>query len=164
VNEYLGHLHREGLIAFQRNGGVWTWDMRAIQERGVSDSLVELVRSKILKTPPATREALQIGASLGSRVRPGYAVGGDGPAALGADPGAAAGAARRHRQPGGAAYQLMETGDQEDGSAAAPVSFPLCHDRVRQGPTRWWRRPSDAGCTSASPACCWQRTSATASH
>jgi predicted ATPase/serine phosphatase RsbU (regulator of sigma subunit)/tRNA A-37 threonylcarbamoyl transferase component Bud32 len=134
VNEYLHHLHREGLIAFQRNGGVWTWDLPAIQERGVSDSLVELVRAKILKTPPDTRQALQIGASLGSRFELGTLS-----AVMGEPPSGLARALLPALREGivtlvGAAYQLMETeGDQAPEVAGAAVSFRFVHDRVRQG-------------------------------
>jgi predicted ATPase/serine phosphatase RsbU (regulator of sigma subunit)/tRNA A-37 threonylcarbamoyl transferase component Bud32 len=129
VSEYLVYLHREGLISFERSRGRWSWEVAAIRQRGVSDSLVDLVRAKIRKTPPATQQALQVGACIGARfdLETLAVVMGEAGAAL-ADVLVAA------VHEGiltllGASYHLLQPGQA---SAAAAVSFSFVHDRVRQ--------------------------------
>jgi predicted ATPase/serine phosphatase RsbU (regulator of sigma subunit)/tRNA A-37 threonylcarbamoyl transferase component Bud32 len=129
VSEYLEYLHREGLISFQRNRGAWSWDLATIRERGVSDSLVDLVRARIRQTPAETRRALQIGACIGARFDlPTLSVlMKTGPDLLGEVMVAAV-------REGivtllGASYQLLESGSSGPERA---VTFCFVHDRVRQ--------------------------------
>ncbi len=130
VGEYLEYLHREGLIAFQRHRGAWSWDLPAIRQRGVSDGLVELVRGKIRTTPPETQRALQIGACIGARFDlETLAVIMDKHGDVASLREALVTAVREGIVTLlGASYQLLEEG--EDHAAAA--AFCFVHDRVRQ--------------------------------
>ena len=67
VGQYLDHLHREGVIRFLHPSGTWTWSPERLTDMGVSEGIVELMRAKILKTPPSTQETLRIAACIGAR-------------------------------------------------------------------------------------------------
>ncbi|MEO0984411.1 MAG: AAA family ATPase [Cyanobacteria bacterium J06639_14] len=65
LGEFLKSLYSEGWIIFDAQQG-WQWDLQQIQAAQMTDNVVELMASKLQKLAPATCQALQTGACIGS--------------------------------------------------------------------------------------------------
>ena len=66
VIQFLTALHRQGLIAFDRDARAWRWDLARIRAQGYTDNVIELVVGKLHDLPPETQEALALAACLGA--------------------------------------------------------------------------------------------------
>ena len=67
LREFLTSLYGEGLLNFDYDLGEWQWTLESIQERGITDNLVDLMATKIQKMPSATQEVLKLAACIGNR-------------------------------------------------------------------------------------------------
>jgi predicted ATPase/signal transduction histidine kinase/DNA-binding response OmpR family regulator/tRNA A-37 threonylcarbamoyl transferase component Bud32 len=65
MTEFLKSLHAEELLQFDFQGGGWQWDLAQIQERDITDNVVELMAGKVQQLPPATQEVLKLAACIG---------------------------------------------------------------------------------------------------
>ncbi|MFO7565184.1 MAG: AAA family ATPase [Enhygromyxa sp.] len=66
LNQFLGDLHEQGLIRFDREAGRWTWDLAAIQARAYTSNVVEFMARRVAVLPEAVLEVLAVGAVLGN--------------------------------------------------------------------------------------------------
>jgi predicted ATPase/signal transduction histidine kinase len=66
VIQFISVLAEEGLIAFDRSGKVWNWDLARIRAKGFTDNVVDLMVGKLRRLPIMTVEALKLLACLGS--------------------------------------------------------------------------------------------------
>ncbi|MBV8107829.1 MAG: AAA family ATPase [Hyphomicrobiales bacterium] len=57
--QFLTELAEEGLLAFDRNGAGWTWDLKGIRAKGYTDNVVDLMLGKLRRLPATTRAALK---------------------------------------------------------------------------------------------------------
>ncbi len=120
VREFLGTLHRRGLLWFDGERGRWSWDIERLKNADLTDNVAELTAAQIAELPAGTRAALELGACLGH----GFDL-----ATL---------AALSHETPSRVAAELRPALDRdlividgELGGAAAP-SYRFSHDRVQQ--------------------------------
>ncbi len=67
VNQFLKSLYQENLIVFDLTKGSWVWDIEKLNEKSITDNVVELMSEKIKKLPPNTQEILQLAASIGNK-------------------------------------------------------------------------------------------------
>ena len=67
VNELLKTLYQEKLIEFDWEKKRWLWDLMKIEEKGITDNVVELMTRKIQRLPPQTQEVLKLAACIGNR-------------------------------------------------------------------------------------------------
>ncbi len=67
INELLQNLHDEGLIVFDPNRGVWTWDIERVVRSGITDNIAEFMVANLRRLPAATQRALQLAACIGNR-------------------------------------------------------------------------------------------------
>ena len=66
VNEFLQALYSEGLLHFDRKARSWKWDIAAIEARGFTDNVVELMVAKLQQLPASSQEILSFAACLGA--------------------------------------------------------------------------------------------------
>ncbi len=66
VNEFLKSLYLEKLLRFLPQKGVWEWDLDQIQERGITDNVVELMAEKIKRLGDEVQDALKLAACMGN--------------------------------------------------------------------------------------------------
>ncbi len=73
VSEFLKSLYVSGLLSYAypsvgeaRDGG-WRWDVARIQERGITDNVVELLDGKVQTLPLATQRILRLAACIGNQ-------------------------------------------------------------------------------------------------
>ncbi|MBE9115517.1 PAS domain S-box protein [Lusitaniella coriacea LEGE 07157] len=64
--EFLKTLHTEKLLIFNHKKRKWQWDIDAIQEKSITNNVVELMATQIEKSPPETQKLLQLAACIGS--------------------------------------------------------------------------------------------------
>lgn len=67
VNHFLKSLYQESLIFFDLSKGSWVWDVEKLNEKSITDNVVELMSKKIKKLPSDTQEILQLAASIGNK-------------------------------------------------------------------------------------------------
>jgi predicted ATPase/signal transduction histidine kinase len=67
VTQLLQELEDEGLLRYDFAAGQWRWALDAIQQRGISDNVVDLMVRKIRRLPERTQHALRLAACVGSR-------------------------------------------------------------------------------------------------
>lgn len=65
--QLLVELHRAGVLAFDSVAGAWHWDQGRLAQVRVDASVADLLLGRIDGLPAATREALELGACLGTR-------------------------------------------------------------------------------------------------
>jgi PAS domain S-box-containing protein len=65
VNEFLNSLHRESLIRFDLQNGMWVWDLPQIQTRQLTDNVAELMAAKARQLPEDVQRTLQYAACIG---------------------------------------------------------------------------------------------------
>jgi predicted ATPase len=66
LNQLLQSLYQENLIIFDVNNNQWIWHLEHIQQKNVTENLVDLMVEKIKQSSTMTQEILQIGACLGN--------------------------------------------------------------------------------------------------
>jgi PAS domain S-box-containing protein len=64
--QFLTALAEEHLLAFDRDEGIWIWDLARIRGKGYTDNVVELMIGKLKRLPIITQEALKLLACLGN--------------------------------------------------------------------------------------------------
>ncbi len=67
VSEFLKTLYQSKLIDFDHNVGEWIWDLEKIEERDITDNVIELMSEKIRSLSEDTRQILQLGSCIGNR-------------------------------------------------------------------------------------------------
>ena len=67
--QFLTALVAERLLWFQSADAAWRWDLSAIQERHITENVVDLVIGKLNRLPDATRSALKLLACMGSSAK-----------------------------------------------------------------------------------------------
>ncbi|WP_437282919.1 AAA family ATPase [Sorangium sp. So ce375] len=63
VRQFLGSLHAEGLLRFEK--GAWTWDLDSIRRRTVTDNVVDFMARKIEELEPELVRVLRLAACIG---------------------------------------------------------------------------------------------------
>ncbi|MGF1933647.1 MAG: protein kinase domain-containing protein [Nostoc sp. ChiQUE02] len=66
INEFLKSLYTEGLLKFDRQRKKWQWSIEQIQNRGITDNIVDLMAGKIQKLNEKTQQVLQLSACIGN--------------------------------------------------------------------------------------------------
>jgi PAS domain S-box-containing protein len=66
VNEFLKALERDKLLIFNYQQGCWQWDLKTIEQRGITDNVVELMVDTLKKLPEPTQGSLQLAACVGN--------------------------------------------------------------------------------------------------
>ncbi|MFN6464579.1 MAG: AAA family ATPase [Nostoc sp. DedVER02] len=66
MNEFLKSLYTEGLLKFNCQTKKWQWSIEQIQEREITDNIVDLMAGKIQKLNKNTQEVLQVAACIGN--------------------------------------------------------------------------------------------------
>lgn len=69
AERFLEHLHQQQLIVYDIDHGIWRWDEEKIRRQRITDNVADLMSANLARLSPASRELLQIAASLGSRFR-----------------------------------------------------------------------------------------------
>ncbi|MEO1429573.1 MAG: ATP-binding sensor histidine kinase [Cyanobacteria bacterium J06633_8] len=71
VNQFIYNLHSEKLIYFHESQGIekprWEWDIEQIEEMDITDNVVELMISKLIRLPKSTQQVLRLAACIGNR-------------------------------------------------------------------------------------------------
>ena len=67
VNQFIHALADDALLSFVPARARWVWDLRAIQARGFTENVVELMLDKLRRLPSTTQHALREFACLGTR-------------------------------------------------------------------------------------------------
>ena len=67
VHEFLKSLYADKVLYFDYDRGAWNWDIQQIEEREITDNVVELMASKIKKMPDSSQHILKIAACIGSQ-------------------------------------------------------------------------------------------------
>jgi predicted ATPase/signal transduction histidine kinase/GAF domain-containing protein len=65
--QFMSTLFEEGLLAFDHDTGLWSWDLNRIHAKGYTDNVVELMVRMLSRLVPGTLNALKELACLGNR-------------------------------------------------------------------------------------------------
>ncbi len=66
VGQFLKSLYQEQLLKFNFSELRWAWDIEKINEKNITDNVVELMAGKVLRLPGGTQSCLKSGACIGS--------------------------------------------------------------------------------------------------
>ncbi|MBL0171169.1 MAG: AAA family ATPase [Gemmatimonadaceae bacterium] len=66
VSQFLQFLYDEGLLAFDREFGRWTWDLERIESEGITDDVVDLMTTRITRLSEEGQRTLKLAAFLGN--------------------------------------------------------------------------------------------------
>lgn len=66
LSEFLKSLYAQGLIHFDHEAAQWQWQLEEIQERSMTDNVVELMASNVEKLPDSTQQLLKLAACIGN--------------------------------------------------------------------------------------------------
>jgi PAS domain S-box-containing protein len=66
TNEFLKALNRDNLLIFNFQQGCWEWDIQQIEQRDISDNVVDLTIGSLKKLPEFTQKTLQLAACVGN--------------------------------------------------------------------------------------------------
>ncbi|MEQ9484526.1 trifunctional serine/threonine-protein kinase/ATP-binding protein/sensor histidine kinase [Coleofasciculus sp. F4-SAH-05] len=66
VNQFLRNLYAENLITFNLQNHQWQWDINKIQDKNITDNVVELMTNRLKKLPDSTQHVLQLAACIGA--------------------------------------------------------------------------------------------------
>jgi len=66
--QFVQALFEEGMLVFDYSKSRWCWDLKQIDAKGYTDNVADLMVDKLNRLPPATKEALQQLACIGSDV------------------------------------------------------------------------------------------------
>jgi predicted ATPase/signal transduction histidine kinase/tRNA A-37 threonylcarbamoyl transferase component Bud32 len=73
VNQFLHNLYSENLIYFHTSQGAekprWEWDISQIEAMDITDNVVDLMISKLIKLPKSTQQILRLAACIGNRFK-----------------------------------------------------------------------------------------------
>lgn len=114
VRQFLRALHDDGVLHFDATEGRWRWDIAAARSREDSDSVAQLMATRMQRLTEDARAALRVAACAGAVFASGVVA-----AALGHDPGRVDAALASAQGDG-----LIEP--------AAPGQMRFVHDRVQQ--------------------------------
>ena len=67
LNEFVKSLYAERLITFDYERGGWQWNLEEIQDREITDNVVELMTGKVNQLPPETQAVLKLAACIGNQ-------------------------------------------------------------------------------------------------
>lgn len=67
INEFLKSLYTEQLLRFDFSSGKWVWDVGKIQERNITDNVVQLMASNMQRLGRKTQQALKLAACIGNQ-------------------------------------------------------------------------------------------------
>lgn len=67
VTQFLKNLAEESLLYFDHQARQWKWDIEKINERNITDNVVELLAGKIVFLPEETLEYLKVAACIGNK-------------------------------------------------------------------------------------------------
>ncbi|HMJ15838.1 MAG TPA: AAA family ATPase, partial [Polyangiaceae bacterium] len=67
AGEFLRTLHEERLLQFSSEERAWTWDLKKIEDRGLTPNVVDLVLRKLERLPETTSELVRFAAAAGNR-------------------------------------------------------------------------------------------------
>lgn len=67
VTQFLKNLAEESLLYFDHADKQWKWDIKKIDERNITDNVVELLAGKIVFLPSETLECLKVAACIGNQ-------------------------------------------------------------------------------------------------
>jgi PAS domain S-box-containing protein len=67
INEFLKSLYAEALLTFNHRQGVWQWSLAEIQQRDITDNVVELMAAKINHLAAETQASLRLAACIGAQ-------------------------------------------------------------------------------------------------
>ena len=67
TNQFLPHLHAEGLISFDRQSRSWQCDITQVRALTLSDDVVKLIALQLQKLPQATQDLLKLAACIGNQ-------------------------------------------------------------------------------------------------
>ncbi len=71
INQFLYNLHSENLIYFQTSQKAekpkWEWNIAQIEAMDITDNVVDLMISKLIKLPKSTQRVLRLAACIGNR-------------------------------------------------------------------------------------------------
>lgn len=65
INIFLKMLYEEHLLTFDYEAGQWQWNLKKIQERPVTDNVIDLLTTRIHQLAPKTQEILKLAACFG---------------------------------------------------------------------------------------------------
>ncbi|MEO1765249.1 MAG: serine/threonine-protein kinase PknK, partial [Cyanobacteria bacterium J06629_18] len=71
VNQFIYNLYSENLIYFYTSQGAdksrWEWDIAQIEAMDITENVVDLMVSKLIKLPKSTQQVLRLAACIGNR-------------------------------------------------------------------------------------------------
>ena len=71
VNQFIHNLYSENFVYFYTSQGAekprWEWDIAQIQAMDITDNVVDLMISKLIKLPKSTQQVLRLAACIGNR-------------------------------------------------------------------------------------------------
>ena len=67
VTQFLKNLAEESLLYFDYQERIWKWDIEKINERNITDNVVDLLAGKIVFLPEETLEYLKVAACIGNK-------------------------------------------------------------------------------------------------
>ena len=67
TNEFLKSLYTEGLLKFDRQKRKWQWNLAQIQEKGMTENVIELMAGKIQKLREDRQQVLKMSACIGNQ-------------------------------------------------------------------------------------------------
>lgn len=67
LNQLLMTLHQEDLIKFDSSKNIWIWYLEKIQEKKISDNIVELIIDKFKKLTAHSQRTIQFGSCIGNQ-------------------------------------------------------------------------------------------------
>ncbi|SMD42837.1 Predicted ATPase [Aquiflexum balticum DSM 16537] len=67
VTQFLKNLAEESLLHFDHKKREWQWDIEKIQDRNITDNVVDLLANKITLLPKETQEILKVAACIGNQ-------------------------------------------------------------------------------------------------
>jgi PAS domain S-box-containing protein len=66
TNEFLKALHRDNLLIFNDKQSCWQWEIETIEQRGITDNVVDLTIGTLRKLPETTQNSLRLAACVGN--------------------------------------------------------------------------------------------------
>ncbi|WP_438002273.1 AAA family ATPase [Sorangium sp. So ce185] len=143
MNQFMKALHAEGLVAFDPARRAWTWDLPRIQERKVTDNVVDFMAGRLRELDERAQRALTLAACIGYRFdlktlatvagKPRGAVADELSAALREGLILAVGADSRFFD---AAVSGAMAGEADEPELSVDATYRFLHDRVQQAAYR----------------------------
>ena len=67
LNQFLMALYEDGELIYNREKGVWQWDIDHIRQRGITDNVIDFMLARLRRLDPDTQRLLALAAHLGNR-------------------------------------------------------------------------------------------------